>query len=429
MTRRRRVSACGATMLFVAATCWAQAQSPYIDTQAGLSVDEAVARALEGEPGFRAARAEIEVARGMRVQAGLRPNPMTSFERREQPGGVDNQTSVGIEWPLDLFRRRTRVDAADREVDAAEHAVADRARTLASDVRLKYGQAAAAIRAFAIAGNLAESAQRDLTLGRARVAEGASPPIEEDLLDVEARRLESERLLAEGMVEAGMIELKRSLGMRPEAPLRLRDSIDALVARAGVPAAPPAGPRPDIREAEARVQLAEARINNARSEGRFDVSVSGSYMRMATGFPLRAFDALGSLAPIEGVFHYVVGGATVNLPIRNRNQGEIAVAQTERARAQARLEAARLAADAEIASAMVQEDRIRRALESIEGAVRLSRRNLDIRRQTYELGRATLADVLAEQRRYLEMEIAYTSTLRAAYEARVALLRARGDLQ
>jgi outer membrane protein TolC len=36
-------------------------------------------------------------------------------------------------------------------------------------------------------------------------------------------------------------------------------------------------------------------------------------------------------------------------------------------------------------------------------------------------------DVLTEQRRYLEIEQAYTSTLREAWEARAALTRALGE--
>jgi outer membrane protein TolC len=87
-----------------------------------------------------------------------------------------------------------------------------------------------------------------------------------------------------------------------------------------------------------------------------------------------------------------------------------------------------LTADAEVASAVARDARARQALQMVEGAVRLARQNLDVMRQTYELGRATISEVLAEQRRYLELETAYILTLRTTYESRVLLLRARGDL-
>jgi cobalt-zinc-cadmium efflux system outer membrane protein len=424
----------GAIFVLLAADMYAQAPrkptiEQYLDSEKGISLGEAVAGALEREPELRAARTEIEMARGVRLQAGLRPNPMIMFEQREQVGGEDNQTMAGIEWPLDLFRRGPRVSVADRETEAVEQAVADRVRILVADVRLKYGEAAAAIRALAIADELAMSAERDLDVRRSRVAEGASPPLERDMLDVEHRRLESDRLIAQGVAEAAMVELKRLLGLSAATPVRLRDTIDTLLGQESIALSTAAiTERPDVRQADIRVRLADARIARARSEGRFDMSLFGSYMRMATVFSQQGLNTAGVLEPVHGTFRFLVGGANITLPIRNRNQGEIAAARAERAGAEARLEAARLAADAEIAAAAAQDARVHQALKIIESAVQLSRQNLDIVRQTFELGRATISEVLAEQRRYLELQSTYNATLRSAFEARVMLLRARGDL-
>ena len=63
------------------------------------------------------------------------------------------------------------------------------------------------------------------------------------------------------------------------------------------------------------------------------------------------------------------------------------------------------------------------------GAQTLARQNLSVVAQSYDLGRVTVFDVLAEQRRYLDVERAYTAALRAAYEARTALTRALGEVQ
>jgi cobalt-zinc-cadmium efflux system outer membrane protein len=413
----------------------------YFDAENGLSLNDAVRRALEGEPSFRAVRAGLDVARGLRLQAGLRPNPTLSFERREEPAGSDNQTIVSVEWPLDLFRRRARAAVAEREVDAIEHSVADRALVLVADVRMRYGNAAAAVRDVGIADNVAASARRQLDLLRGRVDEGASPPLERDLLDVEVRRLESDRLLAVARADVAMFELRRAVGLAADAPLRLRDPLERLVgvddagsgvADAGgtaVPSldAPAVRQRPDVREAETQVQLAQARLDNARAAARFDVSVFGSYMRMDAGFPQRGINASGDLTRVRGVFHYLAGGAMVMVPLLNRNQGGVAAASAERAGAAATLEAAQLNAQEEMASAAARDHQMRAAAKLYEGGVRLARQNLDVVRQTYELGRLTVSDVLTEQRRYLDMERAYTDTLRQAFEARTALRRARGE--
>jgi|SRR5687768_3256478 len=415
------MGAIGAVLLLIAAPVHAQVRME-------LSLDAAVKIAIEGEPSLRAARAEVEAARGMRQQAGLRPNPSLMIERREEPAGTDNQTMVQISVPLDLFRRSARVDVAERELEAVARSVADRVRMRINEVKLRYGQAAAAVRELSIADELAASARRELTLLQRRVDEGASPPIDRDVLDVEVRRLESGRLLAAGRADAAMVQFKRAVGLGADTRVALRETIETL-ALSAVPAATAPQPdmRTDVQEAGARVHLADARIEQAASEGRVDVSLFGSYMRMDAGFSQRGFDARGEIERVRGVFNYVSGGAMVMMPLWNRNQGAVAAARAERTAAQARLEAAQIAAQAEIAEAGALATSSRQVLVVMADAVAIARRNLDVVRQTYELGRATLPDVLTEQRRYFEVEHEYTSALRGAFEARISLELARGE--
>jgi outer membrane protein TolC len=153
-------------------------------------------------------------------------------------------------------------------------------------------------------------------------------------------------------------------------------------------------------------------------------------MRMDAAFPQQAFSPTGGLEPIRSVFHYVSIGAMVTLPLLNRNQGTVAAAQAERIGAAAQLEAARLAAQSEIAAARSRDGHARQALDAYTGdTLSLARQNLDVVRQTYELGRGTLLDVLNEQRRSLDVERAYTDVLREAYDARQALKAALGEVR
>jgi len=432
--------ACGVaallTMLSPAAAQPAGTAAPLIprftDPVHGLSLDEAVAQALAREPSLRAVRAEIDVARGLRLQAGLRPNPSVSFEQREEPGGTDRQAMVGVEWPLDLFRRRGRTDVAERDVALAEHAAADRERLVAAGVRARYGDLLVAIRELAILDELVAAIARQRDLLRSRVDEGASPPLERDLLEVEVRRLESGRLLEVGRAEAALFELKRAMGLPIDESVTVAGTLEAIVQAeavrelsAGVDAAQG---RADVRAAEARITVAEARLDRARREGRFDVRVFGSYMRMDAGFPQRAFGREGGLERVRGLFHYVSAGAIVTLPLLNRQQGEVAAARAARESAAAAYDVARLAAETEVATARALD---RHAHQSVgayaAGVVTLARQNLAVVGETYTLGRASVFDVLAEQRRFLEVEQGYTDALRAAYEARTALILALGE--
>ncbi len=407
----------------------------YRDPVHGLSLQEAVARAIAQEPSLRAARSEIDVARAMRQQAGLRPNPSASFERREEPAGTDNQTMVSVEWPLDLFRRGGRMAVADGEVVATELAVTDRQRLLAADVRMRYGEVLVGVRESEILDEVVNTTRRQLALVRSRVEEGASPPIERDLLDVELRRLESDRLLQAGRTEAAVFELKRLLGMAPDSMLTVRDTLEGVVQRETLERPVTSSDtaqvqqRPDVREADARIAVADAKIDRARREGRLDLSVYGSYARMDAGFAQLGFAPDGGTERVRGLFHYLAGGVKVTMPLFNRNQGEAAAAGAERAGAVAALDAALLTAATEVAVARVLDERAHDAVGLYSGGAQtLARQNLTVVAQTYELGRATVFDVLAEQRRYLDVQRAYIEALRAAYEARTALTRALGDV-
>jgi outer membrane protein, heavy metal efflux system len=408
----------------------------FVDPANGLSLDQAIARALEQEPSLRAARSQIEVAQGARAQASLRPNPSVSFERRVEPTGTDNVTTVGVEWPLGLSRRSGRIAVADREVTTAQLAALDRERLLAAEVRARYGDVLAAVRDLALYDELVAATGQQHDLLRSRVDAGASPPLERDVVDVDLRRVQADRLLQAGRTEAAVFELKRVLGMKAEATLTVRDTLEDLVrhepaAALQVPAASMAvDQRADVREAAARIDIAAAKIGRAEADGRVDVSLFGNYMRMDAGFPQLGFAPGGGLERVRGRFNYLSVGAVLTIPVLDRNQGQAAVARAERTAAAATYDAARLAAEAELASARARDERARQAVALYgDGAQTLARQNLTVVGQSYELGRLTVFDVLAERRRYLDVERAYTDALRAAYDARTALNRALGEVR
>src|SRR4051812_34267096 len=102
--------------------------SRYIDQAGGLTLEDAIAQALKQEPSLRGARTDIDAARGLRLQAGLRPNPSASFSQQTEPAGTDSQTRVEVQWPLDLFRKPGRIEVAERQIAATEQTIADRER-------------------------------------------------------------------------------------------------------------------------------------------------------------------------------------------------------------------------------------------------------------------------------------------------------------
>jgi cobalt-zinc-cadmium efflux system outer membrane protein len=134
--------------------------------------------------------------------------------------------------------------------------------------------------------------------------------------------------------------------------------------------------------------------------------------------------------PVQGNFHSFEVGAKLMLPLRNRNQGAVASAEAERSGEQQLLAARQLAAQSEIDAAVVRDREAQRAVEMYATSLRdLARQNVDVQLEAYDLGRTPLTELLTEQRRYLDVEAGYTTVLSRAYDARVALRRARGEIR
>ena len=203
--------------------------SPYLDPVSGLTLEDAITRALEHEPSLQAMRTDIEVARGDRLQAGLRPNPSISMTQQKEPVGTDSQTQIGVQWPLELFRRAGRVQVAERDIVVRRAAITQRERLLAWDVREEYGAALVAIRRLSVTDDLIRTTARQHVLVSARVEAGSAPPLERDMLRVEVQRLTANRLLRTGEVDRALIRLKRLVGVPPSAALTLRDPLESVV--------------------------------------------------------------------------------------------------------------------------------------------------------------------------------------------------------
>jgi cobalt-zinc-cadmium efflux system outer membrane protein len=402
--------------------------SRYIDEVNGISSDRAVQLALENNGELQALRTEIDAARAMTRQAGLRANPKLDASGSQQINGSDNGQMAELMVPLELGGRRgARIAVAQRELQARQFELANQERLLAANVRLKYGEAIADIKKLDLTEKTLSAAKEGYSLVAARVTEGKIAPLEQNVFIVEVNRLQALRETAEGRVQKAMFELRNMMNMAPEAPLRLKDELSNLIAP--LPSLAEATDqalqqRPDLEGARSLEQLAGAKIEQAKSEGRVDASVKGGYQRNDMGFPVSGFDPNGVLRPVHSVFEYFTFGVELDLPVRNRNQGAIEAAVFEREAARRRIEFGALTVRREVASAFTDYDHAARALSIMQNGVRdQANANLQVIWQTYELGSTTLLDYIAEERRYLDVEVALVDAELETYNAKVDVLR------
>jgi cobalt-zinc-cadmium efflux system outer membrane protein len=146
---------------------------------------------------------------------------------------------------------------------------------------------------------------------------------------------------------------------------------------------------------------------------------------MDFSFPLNGINDAGQLSPIRNTFHYFTVGVSLDLPVRNKNQGAIEAAIAESGAAKLRREFLELTVRREVASAYAQYNSASRAAEIFRvGVKEQANANLDVVRQTYELGSKTLIDYLGEQRRFIDLQSGYIDALLDTFKARVEIERA-----
>jgi cobalt-zinc-cadmium efflux system outer membrane protein len=372
----------------------------------------------------------IAEVKGRLRQAGLRPNPMVEASGSRGLTSPDNTFTLGAELPLELGgRRKARVSVAEREVEMREAEADDFERKLAADIRMKYVEAVAVARNLSFTENLLSLTRDSHRLIQARVEKGKSAPLEQNELFVEVNRIDAMRISFAAKTEIAMFDLKKTIGMPPNEALRLKDGFggqpqpqsQADIMKSALSL------RSDLRAARAAEGLAEAQIEQARVEGKVDASVFANYMRQRMGFPVSGFNDAGALMPVDSVFHFATFGVRLTLPARNKNQGNIDAAVATLEAARNRREFNEIVVRNEVAAAFARYERAQTALTVYREGVRvLALRNLAVTRQVYTLGQKSLVDYLSEQRRYVDIETAFTEVLKEVDESLVEIDRAAG---
>jgi cobalt-zinc-cadmium efflux system outer membrane protein len=268
-----------------------------------------------------------------------------------------------------------------------------------------------------------------LRLMEDRVREGAVPSLDADETRVEANRIETLRIDYRAKVEVAVLALKETVGIDPQETIRLRGVLELapqdydqkqLLQLA-------MDHRPDVALQRANEVLANAELRSDQAIGKPDASVFGGYERPDSGFSQRAFDAAGNLSPIRQTFNHVVFGFNISLPVFNRNQGVVAADQAAMQAAHSKIEAVNLSLRHEVAQSLIRFNGAQARVTAYRTGVRdQAAHNLDVVRQTYSYGRSTLLDVIAEQRRYIDIETGYTDILLEAYTSRATLEQAVG---
>ena len=382
-----------------------------------LSLDVALRLAAERNPRVAAAASAVEAAQGARLDASLRPNPAITYQTEGYPlfasprlSFLDNQgLTLRIDQEVETAgRRRLRTQAAEAGVSATQALLRDERRRLDFDVRQGYFQVVLAKANLDVARTTLADIDRTLAVNQARLGEGA-------IAGVELRRLRSERLRFADDVFNAQLDLQNAksalLALLNAPDLSLDIEVTEPLVPAGgmtpVPARTAAlaqanDLRPDLLAARQTVRQADTETRLQRALRTPNVTLGGGYYR-------------------EYGANAVVFGATVPLPIFNRNQGGVARAEAERRRAEQLADATSIAVRLDVQQALnavaVSAARVQYIQrESLDNAHQAR----DTVQASYRLGAANLIDFLDAQRAFRDTERSYNQAL---YDYRVSLFQ------
>jgi multidrug efflux system outer membrane protein len=342
-------------------------------------------------------------------------SPFQSEDTLVGTGGL----SVG--WELDFWGRfRRGTEAARAELLASEDARRFVITTLVSDVASAYFQLRDFDLELAIARQTLASRLDALRLVRLRVTGGVAAQIDEHQAEILVAQAGEVIVDAEQGIEQTENALSVLLGRNPDALPRGRPISEQFA----TPPAPPGVPsallerRPDIRQAEADLHAATARIGIAKADYFPRVFLSGS--AAAGGIQLD-----GSKFGPQGLFAI---GPTITLPIFN--SGRVG-AGVDSARAQAEaallryrqtiLEAFRQVADGLVEYRKRTEFRVQQ--QALTTASRETTRLANIR---YRGGVSSYLEVLDSERQLFDSELGLVRSLRDEMLAVVRIYKALG---
>lgn len=375
-----------------------------------------------------AARERLTIARGRLTQAGLRPNPALDSEYTSAKilgGQNEGDLSVGVSQLFETAGKRSkRVAVARLELAQVQAEVRALERQFAADLRSAYARALAAAKQLDTQEKLIAANDELLRVTTARLNEGDVAPLDLNLVRVETDRLRAQSVRTRADLEGQLISIRTLAGFEVTEPLRI----------APLPEKPPRldlslteatdmalRERADLQAARLGEEVGSARIQLAQSQAVPNLELSTKYSKRRDVFD---DTPVGILRDKDQLLTF---GVSVDIPVFNRNQGEIASAVGEKAQAQRQREFLEAAIKRDVALAY---RRYRAAAEALvlyaTQIMPMAEKNVQAVRAAYNAGEFSVFDVVAEQRRLIENETAYNEALGDYYSSLADIERALG---
>ena len=422
--------------------------APAETPQNGLSLSEALARALEGNPALAAYPWDIRMAEARKLQAGVRLNPEISLEiegLRWTPGASEITKDGGIteiaegagsglsesEFTLVLSqvielggKRARRIRLAKQGIDVArwDYEVA-RADVLADTARA-FGECLAAQQGAALSEALLHFAGKTRDITAAQVEAGQLSPLglRKANLEVTAAQIDHQHML--GALEAARAKLAAAWGAETPDFTQLLGDFDRLR-----PVPELAGLRdqindnPDVARWVAEMALRDAEVGLARAQRKPDVEVAlGLKAEKIGDHWTRSHDGFTTTEVISRPERdwntSLVLEVAIPLPIFDRNQGGIQEAHYAVHKSAAMRRATRAGVLASLAEHHLMLSTTAEEIQALETyAIPEATETFHLTQEGFKQGKFDYLDVLDAQRTLFDLQVQLL-TAKTAYHQR-----------
>ena len=375
-----------------------------------INLDQAIRLALQHNHALQAARTTVQQSEAQEVTANLRPNPVLSGDYNFVPvfspsffgvpasqAPLPQEGDASLAYTLELWhRRQTRLAAARDQSAVTRSLVADNTRNLTFEVASQFISVLLAESTLDFAQQDLKSFQDTVDIAALRykagdISEGDYLKIKLQLLqfqtDVSTTQLTKIQALAALRQLVGFESVPDQFdveGQLEYLPVRAGlDDLKALALRS----------RPDLRAAQQSVVSAQSQYRLAKVNGKPDLTPQLGYSHAAGEHTLNL-------------------GLSIELPLFNRNQGEVArtrytITQSQELASEAGQQV--LTDVVNSYAALHTSDQIVQFYRA--GYVDQAKKSLDISKYAYRLGAASLLDFLDAERTYRANQLAYRQAL------------------
>ncbi len=380
--------------LLVILVCMAPASA-----QETLTLDGAVERALASHPLLAEGRQRVESARGQLRQAPLTFNPKLVLQAENYRNWGSRPILTSRETDDFAYLQQTfetagkrgkRAELASRGLRSAELEVEVLRRNIARDVSLAYWAALGSQRMHELLLESVRNFQKIVEYHEIRVREGAMA--ENDLLRVrlELGRIELAANNAALDAARARIELFRAMGQAEFPEVRFAEPLQTELG------GPPSAAVEEALERRPEARLARERLEQARAN---------LVLQRANATP--NFDALFGYKRSMGE-NTLIAGLQWDLPVLNRNQGNVQSATADIKAAEANLAATEAIIRAEVQAAAAEYATRRTQIRDFVGRLRQEAGETSkIAQAAYRLGGADLLRLLDAERLRIEIELVH----------------------